>query len=118
MPLSEYEQRVLDQLEAQLVSEDPKLESRLAAVNAPRRGRIVLGVSGVVVGLAVLVLGLVIAQTWLSFVGFLVMFVGGYLAVTTSKPKVFASDGPKTKGTGKSGLSERFQKRFEERDGL
>ena len=54
MPLSEYEQRVLDQLERDLGT-DPKLGRTMS--RQPRsRGRLVLGVFGVIAGLAVLVI--------------------------------------------------------------
>ncbi|MDR1635050.1 MAG: DUF3040 domain-containing protein [Bifidobacteriaceae bacterium] len=122
MPLSEYEQRVLDQLEAQLASEDPKLESRMAAVAEPRRTRVALGVFVGLLGLAALVLGLAISQLWVSLAGFLAMFCGAYFAFTRPKrasgdPATTAKD-PKNKAPRKPGLSDRFLKRFEDRDGL
>jgi hypothetical protein len=116
VPLSEYEQRVLDQLEAQLTSEDPELGSRLAAVSAPRRGRVALGVAGVVVGLVVLVLGLAVSQLWVSLIGFLAMFAGAYFALRTPKAKA-ASGAGRPKKPAKPGLSDRFQKRLDEGDG-
>ncbi|MDR2374530.1 MAG: DUF3040 domain-containing protein [Bifidobacteriaceae bacterium] len=121
MPLSEYEQRVLDQLEAQLASEDPKLGSRMAAAAAPRRSRVALGAAGAVMGLALLVLGVAVQQEWVSLGGFLLMFAGAYFAL--SKPRKAgaapaAAKPPKGKAAPKPGLSDRFQKRFEDRDGL
>jgi hypothetical protein len=122
MPLSEYEQRVLDQLEAQLASEDPKLESRMAAAAAPRRSRVALGVFAGLVGLAALVLGVAVSQLWVSLLGFLIMFGGAYFAFTRPKrppqDPAAAPSAPKAKPPRKPGLSERFEKRFEERDGL
>ncbi|MDR2378264.1 MAG: DUF3040 domain-containing protein [Bifidobacteriaceae bacterium] len=121
MPLSEYEQRVLDQLEAQLASEDPKLGSRMASAATPQRSRVALGVSAAAIGLALLVLGLAVSRTWVSLAGFLVMFAGVYFALT--KPKRLEAEGPAAKSPKgrpprKPGLAERFQKRFEDRDGL
>ncbi|MDR1187295.1 MAG: DUF3040 domain-containing protein [Bifidobacteriaceae bacterium] len=118
MPLSEYEQRVLDQLEAQLASEDPKLESRMAAANGPRRGRLALGVAGVVVGLSALVLGVAVSQLWVSLIGFLLMFAGAYFAFTRPKSVSMDAAAAKAKAPRKPGLSDRFEKRFEDRDGL
>ncbi|MDR2347718.1 MAG: DUF3040 domain-containing protein [Bifidobacteriaceae bacterium] len=119
MPLSEYEQRVLDQLEAQLVSEDPELGSRLAAVASPRRGRVALGVSGVVVGLAVLVLGMVVSQLWVSLIGFLLMFAGAYFAFSTPKTRGLPGSPGGVPGASKPpkpGLSDRFQRRIDGRE--
>lgn len=74
MPLSEYEQRVLEQMEQQLTSDDPKLASTLTS-KAPRAlsRRVIAGV-GVVVGLFLLIVGSASSIPWLGVVGFLVMF--------------------------------------------
>ncbi|MDR2379968.1 MAG: DUF3040 domain-containing protein [Bifidobacteriaceae bacterium] len=115
MPLSEYEQRVLDQLEAQLASEDPEVGTRLATGGAPRRGRIALGAFGVVMGLALLILGVAISQLWVSLAGFLAMFFGAYFALT--KPKALPAPSPPAPGRPKKprkpGLSDRFEKRID-----
>lgn len=76
MPLSEYEQRVLEQMERALTSDDPRLANTL---QAPRRRsvlRYVLAGVGVVGGLLLLVLGAATSQTWLGVVGFVLMFAG------------------------------------------
>ena len=75
MPLSEYERRVLDQMERQLLDEDPKFATSLER-HAPRGvGRWLLVALGVLVGLGVLVVGAVIGQTVVGVLGFVVMFV-------------------------------------------
>jgi hypothetical protein len=127
VPLSEYEQRVLDQLEQQLASEDPKLGSKMSAPQSSRRGRVILGVTGIVLGLVVLVVGMVVSQVWVSIIGFLVMFAGAYAALSSPRgPKgsgggggggAAGPKGPKAKGPGKSKLNERFEKRWEDRGG-
>jgi uncharacterized membrane protein len=67
-----------------------------------------------------LVSGVAVSQLWLSLIGFLLMFAGAYFAFT--KPNALPGDSapaaPKKTVPRKPGLSERFQKRFEERDGL
>ncbi|OLT46850.1 DUF3040 domain-containing protein [Cellulosimicrobium sp. CUA-896] len=76
MPLSEYEQRVLEQMERALTSDDPRLANTF---HAPRRRsvlRYVLAGAGVVGGLLLLVLGAATSQTWLGVVGFVLMFAG------------------------------------------
>lgn len=115
MPLSEYEQRVLDQLEAQLASEDPELGSRLAAAASPRRSRVALGLVAVAAGLAVLVLGVGVSLLWVSLAGFLLMFAGGLFALSTPKARGLAGPGAGAKPA-KPGLSDRFQKRIDGRE--
>ncbi|MDR1799766.1 MAG: DUF3040 domain-containing protein [Bifidobacteriaceae bacterium] len=132
MPLSEYEQRVLDQLEQQLASEDPKLGAQLAAgPPPPRRGRILLGVTIVAAGLALMISGLAAGWPWLSIIGFLVMFAGAYLSF--SSPKRGPADDLAAGGEGsgpqlgesamkahpakKGRLTERLEKRWEDRRG-
>ena len=76
MPLSEYEQRVLEQMERALTSDDPRLANTLQAPRRRSALRYVLAGIGVVGGLLLLVLGAATSQTWLGVVGFVLMFVG------------------------------------------
>ncbi|NLF05194.1 MAG: DUF3040 domain-containing protein [Actinomycetales bacterium] len=74
MPLSEFEQRVLEQMERQLASDDPRLASTMqSGGHSGMRHWIVAGL-GAVVGLLALVGGAALSQVWLGVVGFLVMF--------------------------------------------
>lgn len=85
MPLSEYEQRVLDEMEQQLRSDDPKL-ARTISGGAPRRPlHVALGGFAVLAGIGLLFAGLWNAQVWLSLIGFLVMFGGVLLALRRPK---------------------------------
>jgi hypothetical protein len=84
MPLSEHEQRLLEQMERQLYADDPKLASTLRGSGRSLRSRhrLLLGVVGVAGGLALLVAG-VASQFWpLGVAGFLVMLAGGWWAST------------------------------------
>lgn len=96
MPLSEYEQRVLEQMERALTSDDPRLANTL---QSPRRRpvlRYVLAGVGVVGGLLLLVLGAALSQTWLGVVGFVLMFTG----------VVLVFQGPRTARSGPVGTVE------------
>lgn len=78
MPLSEHEQRLLEQMERALSAEDPKLDSALrGAATARRRHRtLALSVSGFVVGLVLLMAGVVFpGLVPVSILGFVVMLV-------------------------------------------
>lgn len=74
MPLSEYEQRVLEQMERQLTSDDPRLANAMQTRGRSAVGRWVIAGVGLVLGLLALVGGAVLSQVWLGVVGFLVMF--------------------------------------------
>lgn len=77
MPLSEHEQRLLDEIEQALYAEDPKFASSVRAARRPSRLRrsVLLGVLGVVVGLGLVLIGLLANLVFLSVIGF-VLVVG------------------------------------------
>ncbi|TWP36957.1 DUF3040 domain-containing protein [Leekyejoonella antrihumi] len=78
MPLSEHEQRLLEQMEQALYAEDPKFASHMVADPARSRARrrIVVGALGVVVGLGLVLVGAMSQQVWLAVVGFVAMVSG------------------------------------------
>ncbi len=101
MPLSEHEQRVLEQLERDLGA-DPKLGRSMA--RGPRnRGRIALGVIGVIAGLGVVLIGVVAAIVPLGIVGFALMTAAAMWAI-------FAPTRPALSVVGKSKSSGRSQR--------
>ena len=136
MPLSEHEQRLLEQIERALVDDDPKFASSVRngdrRLKARRRAQ--FGVVLVVVGLAVLVGGAVAQSFVIGALGSLVMFGGAALAVLNYKTATGAVEagsssaggrGPTTAGrTGrasrrgrqplKSRLEERFRRRYDQ----
>lgn len=76
MPLSEYEQRVLDQMERALTSDDPRLATTFQSPRKRSGWHYVIAGAGVVVGLLLLVLGAALPLVWLGVVGFVLMFGG------------------------------------------
>ncbi|HWS58549.1 MAG TPA: DUF3040 domain-containing protein, partial [Actinotalea sp.] len=82
MPLSEYEQRVLEQMERQLTSDDPKLVHTLQGRTASPVRRWVLAGTGALIGLGLLVAGAATNTTWLGVLGFVAMFLAVLYAVT------------------------------------
>ncbi|SFQ06829.1 Protein of unknown function [Amycolatopsis arida] len=132
MPLSEHEQRLLDQIERELYAEDPKFAStvRGTRLRRPARRRRIQGVALFVVGVALLVLGVVVPFRvaeipLISVFGFLVMFFGVLLAVTAIRqPDVAgAEDAPAgaeakrapRKSSFTQRMEDRFRQRFEDR---
>lgn len=137
MPLSEHEQRLLEQIERALVDDDPKFASsvRTGDRRQKSRRRLQIGAALVVVGFAILVGGAV-AQEWLiGALGFLVAFGGAALAVlhykvatgaveagpapTTGRGSSAAGRGSRAGGRGgrqplKSRLEERFRRRYDQ----
>ncbi len=85
MPLSEHEQRLLEQMERALYAEDPKFASSLRGKD-PRsnfRRRALLAGLVFLVGVVLLMTGLVAQQVPVSIVGFVLMLASAFFAVTS-----------------------------------
>jgi DUF3040 family protein len=85
VPLSEHEQRLLEQMERALYAEDPKFASSLRGRD-PRshfRRRVLLAGLAFVVGVVLLMTGLVTQVVVVSIVGFLLMLASAFFAVTS-----------------------------------
>lgn len=76
MPLSEYEQRILHQMEQQLRTEDPKLALDLGPRPRVDARRLLLAVALIVGGLAALLGGVSQSLIWLGVLGFALMLTG------------------------------------------
>jgi hypothetical protein len=85
VPLSEEELRLLEQMERALVAEDPKLASTLrgATLRATARRRALLASVVFLIGVAVLMAGAVTRVIPVGIVGFVVMLVSAYVALTS-----------------------------------
>ncbi|YAL84473.1 DUF3040 domain-containing protein [Dermacoccaceae bacterium W4C1] len=87
MPLSEHEQRLLDQMEQQLYADDPKFSARLA--EDPRRAgsrqRVLIGGFVLLAGLGLVVLGVATQLIWVGGIGFAVMVAGGAYALAPGR---------------------------------
>ena len=126
MPLSEHEQRLLDQIERALYAEDPKFVStvRGGRLRRPTRRRRLQGVAVFVLGLVLLVVGVAVRALWimdyfpvLSVIGFLVMLTGAVMAVTAVGAKgqqASAKRGEQDKSRFSGRMEERFRRRFEQ----
>jgi peptidoglycan/LPS O-acetylase OafA/YrhL len=132
MPLSEHEQRLLDQIERALYAEDPKFAStvRGARLRRPSRRRRLQGIALFVLGVALLVLGVVLplkpgGVPVVSLLGFLVMFFGALLTLTAIRHGDQGEEsGEESGGSGgvakvrrspfSQRMEERFRKRFDE----
>ncbi|CAJ1497031.1 DUF3040 domain-containing protein [[Mycobacterium] kokjensenii] len=133
MPLSDHEQRMLDEIESALYAEDPKFASsvRGGALRIPTTRRRVQGMTLLVVGLVMLVAGIPMYSNTsnlvfliLSVLGFLVMFGGAVFALTSGHAGAAhenaapSSGAPQRRAKGGGGsfssrMEERFRRRFE-----
>ncbi|GAA1837377.1 DUF3040 domain-containing protein [Pseudonocardia ailaonensis] len=129
MPLSEHEQRLLEQIERALYAEDPKFAStvRGSKLRRPSRRRRFQGIALFAVGLVLLVVGVAVGplRTFspvpiVSVVGFLAMLGGTMLALSSrgaaksggASGEKGAAEPDKNRFTGR--MEERFKRRFDQ----
>ncbi|MDQ3886548.1 MAG: DUF3040 domain-containing protein [Actinomycetota bacterium] len=131
MPLSEHEQRLLDQIERALYAEDPKFASNVrgARLRSPSRRRRLQGIAMFMLGLVLLIVGAAVMKLWVgdfpivSVLGFLVMFTGAVTAIFARGGSRDAAAGERSGQSPPAGsksklaqrMEERFRRRFEER---
>jgi len=121
MPLSEQEQRLLEEMERNLYQND----ADFVATVSQRKGKpnytvVAVGVLLVLAGIGVLVTGVVLPQPLVGLLGFVVMFVGVLVALTPPRRTPAPSGRSRTASTVRSssfmdGLNERWDKRQDER---
>ncbi|MCU1436695.1 MAG: hypothetical protein JWR71_3420 [Pseudarthrobacter sp.] len=102
MPLSEHEQKLLEQLEKQLHEDDPKFANSMGS--DPGRTwstrHVVIGVLCALAGIALLLVGVTTQIIIVGVLGFVVMGGGVYFATMRSGS---GSKAGSASGTGKSG---------------
>ena len=102
MPLSEHEQKLLEQLEKQLHEDDPKFANSMGS--DPGRSwstrHVVIGVLCTLAGIALLLVGVTTQLIIVGVLGFVVMGGGVYFATMRNAP---GAKGGSASGTGKSG---------------
>lgn len=124
MPLSEQEQRLLEEMERSLYQND----ADFVATAGARRGRtnytlVAVGVLVAVLGVAALVAGVIIRQPLVGVLGFAIMFVGVLLAIAPPRktdgdaPSSSSPSGSSRRGSAESrssfmdGLNDRWDRR-------
>ena len=116
MPLSEYEQRVLEQMERQLRSDDPKLASTLnSRAGSATRTWLIASVGGLA-GLGMLIGGAASGMTWLGVLGFVTMFGAALVAFSGPRKRPTPVKGvAPAKGQSPAAKKASFLSRVEER---
>jgi len=133
VPLSEHEQRLLEQIEQALYAEDPKFARswRVRDLRSLQRMRALRAAAIIVVGLGLLVAGVIVQSrstvigVALGVGGFVLMLLGAWFAMSTRNrapgpktPQAKAKAKPKShapRESWKTRLEERWQRRQEGR---
>lgn len=126
MPLSEHEQRLLDEIEQALYAEDPKFASSVRGARARRRPHIrstaLLCALGILAGLGLVLVGLLATIIALSVVGFVLLVASCAYGVQAVRHRRSGSTTTATSdasaanrnGTFRARMEERMRRRFEE----
>lgn len=125
MPLSEHEQRLLEQMERALSADDPKFANAMRGSRHGRaaRRRLLVGIAAVVVGLVLLIIGVSTSAIWLGAGGFVVMLAGTIWAFSPARStearaagqQTPTTDAPRPPRPGKPRRSGTFMERLEQR---
>jgi hypothetical protein len=122
MPLSEHEQRLLEEMERSLYQNDADFVAKVGGKRArPAYRSIVLGILLAVVGVAVLITGVYFQQPLIGILGFVVMFAGVLVAIAPGKRVAPSPDAPvtdkkaKARG-GQNGFMDRMNDRWDKRN--
>lgn len=120
MPLSEREQRLLDEMERSLYQNDTDFVSTVSQRRGVPNYRLLVG--GVLIalaGVAAIVVGVVVKQPVVGILGFVVVFGGALLAISSPRH----SDSPAEavpdarRGAAQPGFMDRMNERWERRQG-
>jgi len=124
MPLSEYEQRLLDEIEQALYAEDPKFASSVRSARPRNRVRLLLALSvlGVLLGLAVVLVGLTSNVILVGVLGFVLIVSSCVVAATAlrgprqnSAATLNANQAPANRsGNLRTKMEDRMRRRFDE----
>ncbi len=126
MPLSEHEQKLLEQIEQALYAEDPKFAASVRSARSRGKGRrwIAWSITGVVVGLGLVLVGLLVKFIALGIVGFVLIVAA--CAYGASRMRRGSNSGPSNGPTnpapgakGRPGglrgrMEDRLRRRFDE----
>ena len=94
MPLSEHEQRVLEQIERALYADDPKFAATVRGID-PRtlhRRRYLRAALGAIVGVVLLPVGIAVEQLELSVAGFVLMLLAFLYGASTWRQRREATE--------------------------
>jgi hypothetical protein len=125
VPLSEHEQKMLEQMEQALAADDPKFASQMQgrALTSLQHRRWIIGAVGVIAGLGLVLVG-INTTMWVGALGFALMVAAAVYAVTPprkAKLGVVTEDGTsapaggRKKKKGQRSFMDRLDERWERR---
>ncbi|MBA3619121.1 MAG: DUF3040 domain-containing protein [Acidothermales bacterium] len=126
MPLSDHEQRLLEQMEQALYAEDPKFASALRGSDLRNhyRRRAVKAVIGFILGVVLLMAGAIFKAPPVSVIGFVIMLTAALFGLSSWKRtpragELHTTSGPsgpsRQKAKPKSSMMERIEERWRRR---
>ena len=119
MPLSEHEQRLLEQMERALYAEDPSFASNLksGAARFGGRGRLAAAVIGLLAGAGIVLAGVATKLAVVGVLGFVVMLGSVWLVLRSGVAEIAqaAANAAPTSPKSASDFMTRAQERFDQR---
>ena len=116
MALSEHEQKLLAEMEAALAADDPRLVGALSGKARTRQAsRVLTGLLGVLVGLAVVLAGLVAKSTVVGVVGFIISLIGAFTVISNFSLRQMMGKNTATKKRS-PGWGDRLERRWDDRN--
>lgn len=121
MPLSEHEQRLLEQMERAFYEEDPQFASAMQRPRAPMGRRTALAVIAGLAGIATIVAGLAAQLPLVGVAGFAILLAAGSLVLRPRNAAADPTSGPNASSPSarpaKRSLSQRLEDRWDQRRG-
>lgn len=112
MALSDHEKRMLQEMEAALLTEDPRLFSALSGeAKSPLRNRIIIGLGLVLLGIATIFGGLIAKMTPVGVLGFFIALTGLITSLSS-----LSTHAPRIKGARRPAFGSRLEQRWDERN--
>ncbi|MGY2747189.1 DUF3040 domain-containing protein [Arthrobacter sp. UYCu723] len=119
MPLSEHEQKLLEQLEKQLHEDDPKFASSMDSDHGRSWStrHLVIGVLATLAGIMLLLFGVTVQNILVGVLGFVVMGAGVYFATMRSSTsgKAKAAGSSRKSGKPRKSFMSNLEERWDER---
>ncbi len=116
MPLSEQEQRLLDEMERSLYNNDADFVATVSSrTGRPNYRRIALGALIALLGIVTIITGIMIKQPLVGMIGFIVILGGALLALSSPRSGAPIEPEPGGASRGKAAAGGGFMDRMNER---
>lgn len=114
MALSEREQRLLEEMERELIAGDAQFANRLKSSESTSSSKLILGVVLLLAGLSLLVFAVMLQVPLFGVAAFAVMFIGLVIASSNLKVPELPNLGANRPDSGGNFFESRWDKRFGE----